>query len=191
LKNLCGALVDLTHAYPDIQIAFPLIFDAEVRNTVFGILKNKERIHLLDRLPYDAFVEAMGRAHMIITDSGCIMDEGLALKKPVLLFKDPKDIIEESAGEGVLSVGLKRENLVVETSRLLEDPDAYKNMICGIKAHADGHAAERILQAIRYHFNIGSERPKDFQSPESAISTEDKKVIIKPMTATGFTQLSR
>ena len=164
-------------------IAFPLIFNSEVRDTVFGILKNRERIHLLDQLPYSAFVEAMGQAHIIITDSRCIMEEGLALKKPVLLFKDSKETIEESVGEGILRIGLERENLVVETSRLLEDPDAYKNMICDSKSYGDGHAAERIAQAIRHHFNPAAERPKDFQSPKPDRVSDDKKVFIKPINS--------
>jgi UDP-N-acetylglucosamine 2-epimerase (non-hydrolysing) len=183
LENLCRALVDLTQAYPDIQIAFPLIFNSEVRDAVFGILKNRERIHLLDQLPYEAFVEAMGQAHIIITDSRCIVEEGLALKKPVVLLKDSKETIEESAGEGVLRIGLERESLVVEISRLLEDPDKYKNMICDSKSYGDGHAAERIIQAIRHHFNLDTARPKDFQSLKPDRASEDKKVFIKPITS--------
>jgi UDP-N-acetylglucosamine 2-epimerase (non-hydrolysing) len=183
LENLCRALVDLTQAYPDIQIAFPLIFNSEVRGTVFGILKNKERIHLLDQLPYEAFVEAMGQAHIIITDSRCIMEEGLALKKPVLFFKESKEVNEEANVEGSKILGFGREGVVIETSRLLEDPAAYQKMLEDCNPHGDGHAAERIVQAIRHHFNPAAERPKDFQSPKPDRAGEDKKVFIKPVNS--------
>ncbi len=170
LENLCDALVDLTQAYADIQIAFPLIFNSEVRDTVFKILKNKERIHLLDQLPYEAFVEAMAHSHIIITDSRCIMEEGLALKKPVLVFKESKETDEETTDQGFKMMGLGREGVVIETSRLLEDPDAYKNMICDSKSYGDGHAAERIIQAVRHHFNLDTERPGNFEPKSSSIS---------------------
>ena len=78
LQNLCSALVDLTEAYPNVQIAFPLKYSPEVRDTVFKLLKKKERIHLLDQLPFEAFVEAMARSILIITDSNCIREEGIA-----------------------------------------------------------------------------------------------------------------
>ena len=191
LKNLCSALIDLTQAYPDIQIAFPLIFDSEIRDTVFGILKNRERIHLLDRLPYEAFVEAMGKAHLIITDSRCIMEEGLALKKPVLVFKQSGEINEEPADEGFKITGLGREGVVVEASRLLEDRAAYRKMIEDCRPRGDGHAAERILQAIRYYFNRAAERPKNFRlaadthkQPQTIkfrqAGTGPKKAVIAP-----------
>jgi UDP-N-acetylglucosamine 2-epimerase (non-hydrolysing) len=93
LKSLCAALVDLVQAYPDIQIAFPLKFSPDVRDTVYKFLNHKERIHLLDQLPYEAFIEAMSKSQLIITDSDCIVEEGLALRKPVLLFREKTESI--------------------------------------------------------------------------------------------------
>jgi UDP-N-acetylglucosamine 2-epimerase (non-hydrolysing) len=132
LKNLCAALVDIIQAYPDIQIAFPLKFRSDVRDTVYKILKNKERIHLLDQLPYEAFVEAMGKSQLIITDSDCILEEGL------------------------------RASIVIETSRFLENPKASNNWVAEFMPPGDGHAAERIVQAIKHHFGR-ADRPQDYK----------------------------
>jgi UDP-N-acetylglucosamine 2-epimerase (non-hydrolysing) len=165
LNDLCLALVDLTQAYPDIQIAFPLKFNAEVRNTVYKVLNKKERIHLLDQLPYQAFVEAMARSYLMITDSICIMEEGVALRKPVLLFEEKTGQMESSFMGGVKPIEMKRAGVVVETSRLIEDPNAVKSLIGEFSSSGDGRAAERIVQAIRCHFGMG-ERPKDY-SPKA------------------------
>jgi UDP-N-acetylglucosamine 2-epimerase (non-hydrolysing) len=161
LKQLCLALVDLTQAYPDIQIVFPLKFNAAVRDTVYKVLNKKERIHLLDQFPYAAFVEAMARAHLIITDSICITDEGVALRKPVVFFEEKTGQTESDIMGGVKRIGLKRASIVFETSRLIEDPNALKNLIGEFSLTGDGRAAERIVQAIRCHFGMG-ERPKDY-----------------------------
>jgi UDP-N-acetylglucosamine 2-epimerase (non-hydrolysing) len=163
LKNLCAGLIDLTQAYPDIQIAFPLKFNSDVRDTVFQILNNKERIHLLDQLPYGAFVEAMARSCIILTDSDCIMEEGLALRKPVLLLREKTEPIGSHLAGSVKLIGLKRASIVVETSRLIEDQNASRNLIAEFSLGGDGHAAERIVQAIRCHFGMGK-RPKDYKS---------------------------
>jgi UDP-N-acetylglucosamine 2-epimerase (non-hydrolysing) len=162
LKNLCAALVDLTQAYPDIQIAFPLKFNSDVRDTVFKILKNKERIHLLDQLPFECFVEAMAQSHLIITDSGCIMEEGLALRKPVLLFREKTEQLDSHLAGSVKMIGLKRASIVVETSRLIEDQNISRNLIAEFNMGGDGHAAERIVQAIKHHFSRAN-RPKDYK----------------------------
>ncbi len=167
LNDLCRALVDLTQAYPDIQIAFPLQFNSEVRETVFKILDHQERIHLLDQLPYEAFVEAMARSYLIVTDSDCIMEEGLALRKPVLLFKEKTEPLDSYLANSVKMIGLKRAGIVVETSRLIEDQNISRNLIDEFSLGGDGHAAERIVQAIKHYFGH-NERPKDYKPKTQA-----------------------
>jgi UDP-N-acetylglucosamine 2-epimerase (non-hydrolysing) len=162
LKNLCAALIDLTQAYPDIQIVFPLKFDPDVRDTVFQVLNNKERIHLLDQLPYESFVEAMAQSCIIVTDSECIMEEGLALRKPILLFKEKSEPLSDHLASSVKMIGVKRADIVIETSRFIEDQNISENLIAESGSGGDGHAAERIVQAIRHYFGMG-ERPKDYK----------------------------
>jgi UDP-N-acetylglucosamine 2-epimerase (non-hydrolysing) len=176
LENLCSALVDLTRAYPDIQIAFPLKYTSEVRDTASKLLKKKERIHLLDQLPVEAFVEAMAKSHLIITDSDCIREEGLALKKPVLVFGEGKArLSEDKPIEGVKPIGSKTDNIVIEASKLIEDTVAYQRMVADHSPFGDGHAAERIVKAVKSHFKLG-ERPRDFQPKGDVKPRPAKKV---------------
>ena len=177
LENLCGALIDLTRAYPDIQIAFPLKYTSEVRDTASKLLKKKERIHLLDQLPVEAFVEGMARSHLIITDSDCIREEGLALKKPVLVFGEgKKGLSDDKPIEGVKPIGSKTDNIVIEASKLIEDAVAYRRMIADHSPFGDGHAAERIVKAVKSHFKLG-ERPRDFK-PKTP--TEERSKVQGP-----------
>ena len=116
---------------------------------------------MLDQLPYQAFVEAMARSHLMITDSICIMEEGVALRKPVLFFEEKSAQAESYVMGGVKTIEMKRASVVVEASRLIEDPDAVKNLIGEFSSSGDGRAAERIVQAIRCHFGL-AERPRDY-----------------------------
>jgi UDP-N-acetylglucosamine 2-epimerase (non-hydrolysing) len=143
LKSLCAALVDLVQAYPDIQIAFPLKFSPDVRDTVYK------------------FLEAMSKSQLIITDSDCIVEEGLALRKPVLLFREKTESIDNRLTGSVKTIGLTRQSIVVETSRLLENPRASNNLVAEYSSPGDGHASERIVQAIKHYFNRAN-RPKDY-----------------------------
>ena len=161
LEKLCYALRELTHAFPDVEVVYPVHLNPNVRKTVFSILANEKRIHLLDPLPYEPFVEAMSKAYLIITDSGGIQEEGPSLRKPILVFRKVTERPEGIATGGVKLTGLNRENVVSEASRLLNDPVAYQHMIADHNPYGDGHAARRIVQAILHHFNRGP-RPDDF-----------------------------
>jgi UDP-N-acetylglucosamine 2-epimerase (non-hydrolysing) len=163
LENLCRALVDLTLAFPDIQIVYPVHLNPNVRETVYGILSDRERIHLLEPLTYETFVEAMARSHLIITDSGGIQEEGPSLRKPILVFRKVTERPEGLSTGGVKLVGLERQAIVMEASRLLEDPQAYRAMTADHNPYGDGHAAGRITRAIKYYFGM-AERPEDFIS---------------------------
>ena len=46
-------------------------------------------------------------------------------------------------------VGANAATIIAEVSRLLEDPAAYRAMSEAVNPYGDGHAAERILEAIQ------------------------------------------
>lgn len=161
LENLCYALKELTRTFSDVEVVYAVHLNPNVRKTVFSILTDEERIHLLNPLPYEPFVEAMNKAYLIITDSGGIQEEGPSLKKPILVFRKVTERPEGLATGGVKLIGLERENVVREASRLLEDPAAYRSMIADHNPYGDGNAAERIVQAILHYFNLAP-RPNDF-----------------------------
>jgi UDP-N-acetylglucosamine 2-epimerase (non-hydrolysing) len=166
LEDLCFALKEIAESYSDVLIVYPVHCNPKVRTTVFNLLGQCERVHLLNPLPYEAFVEAMVKSHLIITDSGGIQEEGPSLQKPVLVFRKVTERREALATGGVKLVGLKRENLIDETSRLLNDFYAYRGMIANGNPYGDGFAAERIIQAIESHFGLG-DRPPDFVPPSN------------------------
>jgi UDP-N-acetylglucosamine 2-epimerase (non-hydrolysing) len=91
------------------------------------------------------------------------VEEGLALRKPVLLFREKTESIDNRLTGSVKTIGLTRKSIVVETSRLLENPRASNNLVAEYSSPGDGHASERIIQAIKHHFGL-AERPKDYIS---------------------------
>ena len=98
---------------------------------------------------------------LIITDSGGIQEEGPSLRKPILVFRKVTERPEGLTTGGVKLIGLERESVVREASRLLDDQEAYQKTTANGNPYGDGRAAERIIQAIQYHFGR-AERPEDF-----------------------------
>jgi UDP-N-acetylglucosamine 2-epimerase (non-hydrolysing) len=174
LENLCWALVDLTRAFPDIQIVYAVHLNPNVRKTVYKILSNRQRIHLIEPLTYETFVEAMFRSHLIITDSGGIQEEGPSLCKPILVCRKVTERPEGLSTGGVKLVGLERRVIVIEASRLLEYPEAYRAMTADYNPYGDGYAAGRITRAIKYNFGL-AERPEDFiaSAPVQSLQAAD------------------
>jgi len=166
LENLCCALKDLVRSFRDIEIVYPVHLNPNVRKTVFAILGHEERIHLLDPLPYEPFVEAMAKAYLIVTDSGGIQEEGPSLRKPILVFRKVTERPEGFSTGGVKLTGVERESVVREASFLLENDTAYHNMLADHNPYGDGGAAGRIVQSILHYFGL-ADRPSDFSSVHS------------------------
>ena len=161
LENLCYALKDVARSFSDVQIIYPVHLNPNVRKTVLPILAKEENIHLLDPLPYGPFIEAMSMSYLIITDSGGIQEEGLSLRKPILVFRKVTERQEGVATGGLKLVGTKRKSVVRETSRLLNDEALCRQMTAEQNPFGDGQAAKRVVQAILHYFHRGA-RPQDF-----------------------------
>jgi len=120
----------------------------EVRAAVDDTLAGLDGITLLPPLDYQRLVHVMGRARLIITDSGGIQEEAPALGKPVLVLRDVTERPEAVDFGTVKLVGCDPERIIHETIRLLEDPSAYALMAERTNPYGDGRAAERITAAL-------------------------------------------
>lgn len=151
LRSICEALAQLATSFGDVEIAFPVHLNPRVRETVEDVLSGVPRIHLLDPLRYDDMLRAMSRSYLLLTDSGGVQEEAPTLRKPVLVMREVTErpeVVEAGAGE---LVGTSRDSIVSAASRLLLDPEAYARMVGVANPFGDGHAAERIADAIQTH----------------------------------------
>ena len=56
------------------------------------------------------------------------------------------------------------DEIVRLAGELLDDPAAYARMAKAVNPYGDGHASERIVQAILWHFGRAAEKPADFNA---------------------------
>ena len=93
-------------------------------------------------------VHLMKEPTLVLTDSGGIQEEATSLGIPTLVLRQVTER-PEGVEAGVLKlVGTDPQRIFTEASRLLEDPAAYQAMASAHNPFGDGHAAERIVQAI-------------------------------------------
>ena len=87
-------------------------------------------------------------SHLILTDSGGIQEEAPSLGKPVLVLRDTTERPEGIEAGTLKLVGTDAETIYKETIRLLTDKEEYERMSKASNPYGDGHASERIADAI-------------------------------------------
>jgi UDP-N-acetylglucosamine 2-epimerase (non-hydrolysing) len=147
-ESMCLALKDLVRRHDDIRIIYPVHMNPNVRSTVNALLQGEDRIHLTEPLDYIAFVSLLRSCFLILTDSGGVQEEAPTFKKPVLVLRKVTERPEASEFGMAKIIGMSRERIVAEASRLLTDKDAYQEMSNGDNPYGDGHSSERIVEAV-------------------------------------------
>jgi UDP-N-acetylglucosamine 2-epimerase (non-hydrolysing) len=149
LDDIFSAIRRIAENYAEqVHFVYPVHLNPNVHRPAHRALGGIPNITLLEPLDYLPMVHLMKRAYLVLTDSGGIQEEAPAFGVPVLVMRRLTERPEAvNAGTAQL-VGTDPETIVVETSRLLDDEGAYAAMARAINPFGDGHAAERIVQAL-------------------------------------------
>lgn len=164
MESIMHAVADIIASHPDVQVIYPVHLSPAVRDTVFPILGEVARVHLIDPIDVDDMHNLMARCDLILTDSGGLQEEAPSLGKPVLVLRTETERPEAVAAGTVKIVGVARDVIVRETSLLLDSREAYDKMAHAANPYGDGHASERIVQALLWRMAGIGERPEDFRA---------------------------
>jgi UDP-N-acetylglucosamine 2-epimerase (non-hydrolysing) len=153
-EGICEALLRLA-ARDDLQIVYPVHPNPEVREVVEKRLGGISAISLIEPLSYVSFVDLMRRAHVLLTDSGGIQEEGPSLGKPVLVLREKTERPEAVAAGAARLTGTNAVRIAAEASLLLDDAAEYARRARVHHIYGDGCAATHIRDAVRAYFAIG------------------------------------
>ncbi|HET9589956.1 MAG TPA: UDP-N-acetylglucosamine 2-epimerase (non-hydrolyzing) [Anaerolineales bacterium] len=147
LENICYALKELA-SRTDVELVYPVHLNPNVQAPVNRILRNSPHITLLPPLDYLPLVQLMKHAKLILTDSGGLQEEGPSLGIPILVLREVTERPEGIQSGTLRLVGTEVHQIVNEAMRLLDEPSAYQAMARAANPYGDGHAAERIIEAL-------------------------------------------
>ncbi len=147
-ENMCEALREIANKRENIEIIYPVHLNPNVRKPVSKILKNHNRIHLLEPLSYPYMIYLLSKSYLVLTDSGGIQEEAPSLGKPVLVMRNVTER-QEGVKAGVAKlVGTDREKIVSETLKLIDNKDEYEKMSKAINPYGDGNTSKRIAEVF-------------------------------------------
>lgn len=150
-ENICMAIRSLAERFPDVHFVYPVHLNPNVREPVNRILGHHcgKNVHRIEPLSYLPFVALMNRAYLILTDSGGVQEEAPSLGKPVLVMRDTTERPEAVDAGTVRIIGTDQQAIVSSGSLLLIDESAYEQMAASVNPYGDGHAVDRIIEALR------------------------------------------
>lgn len=147
-ERICEALRQIATMHPDTQILYPVHLNPNVQEPVNRLLNDLDNILLIEPQEYLPFCYLMGRASIILTDSGGIQEEAPSLGKPVLVMRETTERPEAVDAGTVRLVGTDIELIVSQVNLLLTNSFEYQKMSKAHNPYGDGLACGRILEFL-------------------------------------------
>lgn len=147
-EEICDALLEIAESHKEtVEIVYPVHLNPNVKEIAYQKLI-VHNIKLIPPLDYPELIWMMNKSNLIITDSGGIQEEAPSLGKPVLVLREVTERMEGiDAGTAIL-VGSKKEKIVLETKKLLEDQSYYSLIATASNPYGDGNTSEKIKEII-------------------------------------------
>lgn len=148
MKHMFHAIRHVMDEHSDVKAIYPIHMNPVVRKIADEILREEERIHIIEPLEVLDFHNFLSRSFLVLTDSGGIQEEAPSLGKPVLVMRDTTERPEGIAAGTLKLVGTDEETIYNEFNKLLTDKDAYDAMSHASNPYGDGFACKRIADIL-------------------------------------------
>lgn len=152
LENICEAVKKAVSDFKDISVVYPVHLNPAVRNTVFPILGNTERVILTDPVNVMDMHNILPKCHMVITDSGGLQEEAPYFGVPVLVFRGVTERVEAIEAGTAKIIGLEKDGIYGSIKSMLTDEEEYGRMARSVNPYGDGKASARIVAALNEYF---------------------------------------
>jgi UDP-N-acetylglucosamine 2-epimerase (non-hydrolysing) len=153
MYHIFKAVKRIVDEFEDIKVVYPIHMNPKVREVANEVLKDTNRVKLIEPLEVVDFHNFINKSYIILTDSGGIQEEAPSLGKPVLVLRDTTERPEGINAGTLKLVGTDEDIIYNETKTLLIDKDVYEKMSKASNPYGDGEASRRIADAIIEKFS--------------------------------------
>ena len=153
MRHIFRAIKRIVDEFDDVKVIYPIHMNPKVREVANEVFDGDDKVKLIEPLEVFDFHNFQNKSYIILTDSGGIQEEAPSLGKPVLVLRDTTERPEGISAGTLKLVGTDEDIIYEETKRLLTDSREYERMSKASNPYGDGHASERIVDAIVEYFN--------------------------------------
>ena len=153
MRNIFKAVKRITDEFSDVKVIYPIHLNPKVREIANEIFVGDDKVHLIEPLEVFDFHNFQNKSYIILTDSGGIQEEAPSLGKPVLVLRDTTERPEGIKAGTLKLVGTDEKTIYNETKKLLINQKEYEKMSRASNPYGDGHASEKIVDAIVERLN--------------------------------------
>ena len=146
--HICKAIKEIAFQHSEMDIVYPVHLNPNVQRPVYELLSGLSNVYLIDPLDYLPFIYAMQHSKLLLTDSGGVQEEAPSLGKPVLVIRDTTERPEAVTAGTVKLVGTDCNAIISNVDELLRNKELYRMMSETHNPYGDGHACERIREAL-------------------------------------------
>ncbi|UBV43750.1 UDP-N-acetylglucosamine 2-epimerase (non-hydrolyzing) [Deinococcus taeanensis] len=154
MRDMAHALARVAQAHADHHFIYPVHLSPAVQEAVRPALESVANFELTAPLDYSDMAPLMAASRLLATDSGGLQEEGAALGVPVAVLRNVTER-PEGVEAGVLKLA---GNDPLHLERVLNDLLSSESTLAAMRSarnpYGDGHAAQRIAQAIAWHFGL-------------------------------------
>lgn len=154
LENICHAVKRIAVKYDDILFIYPVHLNPIVRDTVFDILSGIKNVHLIDPIDVEDMHNLINCSFLVLTDSGGLQEEAPSCGVPVLVMRTETERPEAANAKTVRVIGVHEQDIYDNIEEMLTNSKIYEAMQHAINPYGDGHASERIVEAILNWFTV-------------------------------------
>ena len=148
MRHIFKAIRRIVDEFDDVKVIYPIHLNPLVRSVANEVFDGCDKVKLIEPLEVFDFHNFQNKSYIILTDSGGIQEEAPSLGKPVLVLRDTTERPEGISAGTLKLVGTDEETIYNETKILLTDNKEYEKMSHASNPYGDGHASERIVDAI-------------------------------------------
>lgn len=166
LGRVAAGLADVLADRPDTLLIAPLHPNPVVRAAVVPELARVPSAVVTDPFDHSGFCRAMQLSTVIVSDSGGVQEEAPSLGVPVLVTRDTTERPEAVTAGANRLVGTDRRDVADALRRVLDDPVERAAMAAVVNPYGDGHAARRVVRAIRDVLGLPARHRRDDDAAE-------------------------
>jgi UDP-N-acetylglucosamine 2-epimerase len=150
LHDILDGLALAARRHPETDFVYPVHRNPAVVSAAHEVFGGIPNVQLLAPLAHIPFVRLMERAHVVVTDSGGIQEEGPTLGVPVLVTRKVTERPEGLLAGTNRLVGTGRDELALALEHALAAPPPEHSGRPYPNPFGDGHAALRIRAALAH-----------------------------------------